>query len=547
MKRLILLALLAGPLLAQTCTWRTIPNTRLRYQDCGGADAVAGAATLTEVNTVPIISAAGILGLSKLNCALGVCTLLGPASSPSTLIVQATAGQGTTDLFQVKSAAGTKISWLEYDGSFKGPYAALSDASAALATAVGASIASNRQIQWSSNTTWYGSPDLSLTRLLAGSLGVRDGATGYGGLTAGTLTTVALATPAVPVITQGGTGGAVTYGYKIACLAGDGTTTAASTEGTTATGNATLSATDYNIVTFTKSPSSTTCEVFRITGGATQGKIGTTAASPFNDTGLVASGAAPTAGTTGRVTIGAGGILFGSIGAIGANGSNEIVAGGIYTGAYAIATPAGRFSWDGRSSQYSPANGLIQVTNSAGTDFTCLQLGGTTSAFGAVCRDGAGIKIRGADNAAYAPLTSGTLRVTATASSTLTGTADPTASTTLVGTGTLFLTELVTGDRVTVNAETRTVTAIATDLSLTVDAAFTDTAAAAITRLPAIMALRDSTGALKTWHDSTGAANFSSTVQAGGFKSSDGTAGVTGTCIGYPTVKNGLIVACTGI
>ena len=47
-------------------------------------------------------------------------------------------------------------------------------------------------------------------------------------------------------------------------------------------------------------------------------------------------------------------------------------------------------------------------------------------------------------------------RFTGKASSTLTGTADPTASTTLVGTGTLFTTELVVGDRITVNAETRT-------------------------------------------------------------------------------------------
>lgn len=80
----------------------------------------------------------------------------------------------------------------------------------------------------------------------------------------------------------------------------------------------------------------------------------------------------------------------------------------------------------------------------------------------------------------------GSERITGTASSTLTGTADPTASTTLVGSGTLFLTELVIGDRITVNAETRTVTAIATNTSLTVDTAFTDTASAAITKLPAV-------------------------------------------------------------
>lgn len=84
------------------------------------------------------------------------------------------------------------------------------------------------------------------------------------------------------------------------------------------------------------------------------------------------------------------------------------------------------------------------------------------------------------------------MRITATTSSVLTGTADPTGSTTLIGSGTLFLTELIIGDKITINAETRTVTAIASDTSLTVDTAFTDTAPASITKLPASMVIRDS-------------------------------------------------------
>ncbi len=58
----------------------------------------------------------------------------------------------------------------------------------------------------------------------------------------------------------------------------------------------------------------------------------------------------------------------------------------------------------------------------------------------------------------------------------LTGTIDPTASTTLTGVGTAFNSELAVGDLVTVSGETRTITAIASDTSLTVSAAFTDTA-----------------------------------------------------------------------
>ena len=59
--------------------------------------------------------------------------------------------------------------------------------------------------------------------------------------------------------------------------------------------------------------------------------------------------------------------------------------------------------------------------------------------------------------------------------SVLTGSIDAIASTTVTGVGTLFTTELVVGDRITITGETRTVTAIATNTSLTVDTATTDT------------------------------------------------------------------------
>ena len=69
----------------------------------------------------------------------------------------------------------------------------------------------------------------------------------------------------------------------------------------------------------------------------------------------------------------------------------------------------------------------------------------------------------------YMKLTKGTLF-------TLTGSIDPTASTTVVGVGTKFLTELSIGDEIVVSSETRIVTAIASDLSLTVSVATTNTA-----------------------------------------------------------------------
>ena len=79
-----------------------------------------------------------------------------------------------------------------------------------------------------------------------------------------------------------------------------------------------------------------------------------------------------------------------------------------------------------------------------------------------------------------APLTrldiAGNVRSTGKATAVLTGSIDPAASTTVTGVDTLFTTELVIGDRITVTGQTRTVTAIASDTSLTVDTAFSDNA-----------------------------------------------------------------------
>jgi len=57
---------------------------------------------------------------------------------------------------------------------------------------------------------------------------------------------------------------------------------------------------------------------------------------------------------------------------------------------------------------------------------------------------------------------------------TLTGSIDPAASVTVPGVGTLFLTETTIGDEIVVSGETRTVSAIASNTSLTVSSAFSN-------------------------------------------------------------------------
>ena len=66
------------------------------------------------------------------------------------------------------------------------------------------------------------------------------------------------------------------------------------------------------------------------------------------------------------------------------------------------------------------------------------------------------------------------IKLTDGATFTLTGSIDPTASTTVTGVNTLFLSEVSIGDEIVVSGETRTVSNIASDTSLTVSSAFSD-------------------------------------------------------------------------
>lgn len=124
----------------------------------------------------------------------------------------------------------------------------------------------------------------------------------------------ALATPSAPVVTAVGTAGSTTYGYEVVANNADGTHSIASAANSAfTTGNATLSATNFNHLVLTVVTGAASYSVYRTVGGATQGKIGTTTALVFNDTGLTGDATtAPTTATAGRdimapVTLNAGG------------------------------------------------------------------------------------------------------------------------------------------------------------------------------------------------------------------------------------------------
>lgn len=81
------------------------------------------------------------------------------------------------------------------------------------------------------------------------------------------------------------------------------------------------------------------------------------------------------------------------------------------------------------------------------------------------------------------------------ASSALTGSIDPTASTSVTGVDTLFTSQLKVGDFITVSGETRSVVAISSDTSLTVNRAFSDNGIDTdVDRLPIILLAKDYAG-----------------------------------------------------
>lgn len=69
----------------------------------------------------------------------------------------------------------------------------------------------------------------------------------------------------------------------------------------------------------------------------------------------------------------------------------------------------GQFYWNSRSQIFSPADGQIRLTDAAGTSFSLLQFGGTTSSFPSIKRSSAALVARLADDSANADFTAARL------------------------------------------------------------------------------------------------------------------------------------------
>ncbi|MDL2342454.1 MAG: right-handed parallel beta-helix repeat-containing protein, partial [Patescibacteria group bacterium] len=117
-----------------------------------------------------------------------------------------------------------------------------------------------------------------------------------------------LAPSSAPTITNQGTAGAVSYSYVVTAVTKDGYETTVSPTGTTATGNATLNATNFNRLSFSHVSGAYSYKVFRTASAgspASTGLIGTVLDSSqaynfygnpltFDDTGIAGGAAAPT-------------------------------------------------------------------------------------------------------------------------------------------------------------------------------------------------------------------------------------------------------------
>lgn len=83
----------------------------------------------------------------------------------------------------------------------------------------------------------------------------------------------------------------------------------------------------------------------------------------------------------------------------------------IISGSGVTASGGGVIGWNARSSMISEANGTILISNNAITDFGRLKLGGSTSAFPSIARQGQAIRLLLADTSGFAQLQTGQLSV----------------------------------------------------------------------------------------------------------------------------------------
>jgi hypothetical protein len=114
--------------------------------------------------------------------------------------------------------------------------------------------------------------------------------------------------PAAPTVAAQGTGGSTTWGYRVTAYSDTGETLASS-ETQITDGNATLSATNHNLVSWSAVDGAVRYGVYRSTAGGTPsstGLIRTTPELSYQDIGNAASGSVPSEDLSGALVVGTG-------------------------------------------------------------------------------------------------------------------------------------------------------------------------------------------------------------------------------------------------
>jgi hypothetical protein len=124
-------------------------------------------------------------------------------------------------------------------------------------------------------------------------------------ITAGNVEAAYLAVGGAPTVTPTGTTGAATYTYQVRAVLADGSGTFGAPQ-FTATGNATLDGTNYNLIVWTPVTGAYSYDVFRTVSTGTPSSVGKINSGPvyndsFADTGLAGAGGPDPADNTGIV------------------------------------------------------------------------------------------------------------------------------------------------------------------------------------------------------------------------------------------------------
>ncbi len=204
----------------------------------------------------------------------------------------------------------------------------------------------------------------------------------------GSLVATQLTVPTLSAtVTNVGTAGTTTYRYQVTALDGMGETTGSTIQETT-TGNATLSSTNYNTISWSAVGGASQYRIYRCTGAACTPALLTTVAGntiTYNDQAAGApSGAVPTTNTTGGSNV-AGAIQGGSSATLGTTtvaGSLAISDGSSNTATILVASTAGNYTYTIPVTTANDTFCLVTLANCAASPVT-LQ--------GAYDNDGSGV------------------------------------------------------------------------------------------------------------------------------------------------------------